>query len=155
MPEVVYSGNPQGLSTKPSEMNEKGCVVVSVNDGDMENSFIELDDARFLEIELNVTPKNTWVDFKSKVVEKCGDIEWENNTKLNLIKLTISGNNSEVKKILVSSIESKNLIRETCSDNLQIIQIDTQNLKGVDTQSNFSIVEELGNQLDTLKKKSC
>ena len=153
MPEVVYSGNPQGLSTKPSEMNEKGCVMVSVHDEDMEHSFVELDDARFLEIELNVTPKNTWGDFKDKVVEKCGDIEWENNTKLNLIKLTIAGNNSEVKRIIASSIESKNLIRETCSDNLQIIQIDTQNLKGDDTKSNFSIVEELGNQLETLEKE--
>jgi hypothetical protein len=40
--------------------------------------------------------------------------------------LTITGNNSEVKRIIASSIESKNLIRETSSDNLQIIQIDTQ-----------------------------
>ena len=59
--------------------------MVSVHDGDMETSFVELDDARFMEIELNVTPKKYLVDFKGKVIEKCGDIEWENNTKLNLI----------------------------------------------------------------------
>ena len=48
---------------------------------------------------------------------------------------------------------NRKTLSKTCSDNLQIIQIDTQNLKGVDTQSNFSIVEELGNQLDTLEKE--
>jgi hypothetical protein len=134
-------------------MNEKGCVMISINDGEINHSFIELDDARFLEIELSITPKNSWGDFKGKILEKCSDIEWENKSKLNLIKLTISGNNPEVKKIIASSIESKNLIRETSSDNLQIIQINTQNLKGDDTKSSFEIIEELGSQLETIEKQ--
>ena len=100
MPEVIYSGNPQGLNTKASEMNEKGCVIVSVDDGKFKHSFVELDDARFLEIELSVTAKDSWGDVKRKVVDKCSDIEWENNSILNLIKLTITGNNSEVKRII-------------------------------------------------------
>jgi hypothetical protein len=66
--------------------------------------------------------------------------------------LTITGNNSEVKRIISSSIESKNLIRETSSENLQIIQIDTQELKGEDVQSSFGIVEELSNQYASLEK---
>ena len=153
MPEVIYSGNPQGLNTKPSEMNEKGCVMVSVNEGKFKHSFVELDDARFLEIELSVTAKDSWGELKSKVMDKCSDIEWENNSTLNLIKLTITGNNSEVKRIISSSIESKNLIREASSENLQIIQIDTQKLKGEDVQSSFGIVEELSNQYETLGKQ--
>ena len=153
MPEVIYSGNPQGLNTKPSEMKEKGCVMVSVNEGKFKHSFVELDDARFLEIELSVTAKDSWGELKSKVMDKCSDIEWENNSTLNLIKLTITGNNSEVKRIISSSIESKNLIREASSENLQIIQIDTQKLKGEDVQSSFGIVEELSNQYETLGKQ--
>ena len=153
MPEVIYSGNPQGLNTKASEMNEKGCVIVSVDDGKFKHSFVELDDARFLEIELSVTAKDSWGDVKRKVVDKCSDIEWENNSILNLIKLTITGNNSEVKRIISSSIESKNLIRETSSENLQIIQIYTKDLKGEDVQSSFGIVEELSNQYASLEKQ--
>ena len=117
------------------------------------HSFVELDDARFLEIELSVTAKDSWGDVKRKVVDKCSDIEWENNSILNLIKLTITGNNSEVKRIISSSIESKNLIRETSSENLQIIQIDTQELKGEDVESSFGIVEELSNQYASLEKQ--
>ena len=153
MPEVVYSGNPQGLNTKPAEMNEKGCVMVSVNDGEFKHSFVELDDARFLEIKLSVTAKDKWGELKSKVMDKCSDIEWENNSILNLIKLKITGNNSEVKRIIASSIESKKLIRETSSDNLQVIQIDTQKLKGEDVQSSFGIVENLTNQHENLDKQ--
>ena len=153
MPEVIYSGNPQGLNTKPAEMNEKGCVMVSVNDGKFKHSFIELDDARFLEINLSVTAKDSWGDFKSKVLDKCSDIQWENSRILNLIKLTITGNNSEVKRIISSSIESKKLIRETSSDNLQVIQIDTQDLKGEDVKSSFGIVENLTNQHKNLDKQ--
>ena len=67
--------------------------------------------------------------------------------------MTITGNNSEVKRIISSSIESKNLIREASSENLQIIQIDTQKLKGEDVQSSFGIVEELSNQYETLGKQ--
>ena len=94
-------------------MNEKGlCNGLSSNDGKFEHSFIELDDARFLEINLSVTAKDSWGDFKSKVLDKCSDIQWENSRILNLIKLTITGNNSEVKRIISSSIESKNLIRK-------------------------------------------
>ena len=155
MPEVIYSGNPQGLNTKPSEMNEKGCVMVSVNEGKFKHSFVELDDARFLEIELSVTAKDSWGELKSKVMDKCSDIEWENNSTLNLIKLTITGNNSEVKRIISSSIESKNLIREASSENLQIIQIDTQKLKGEDVQSSFGIVEELSTNMKLSANKSC
>jgi hypothetical protein len=33
------------------------------------HSFIELDDARFLEIELSVTAKDSWGDFKGKFLE--------------------------------------------------------------------------------------
>jgi DNA repair exonuclease SbcCD nuclease subunit len=153
MPEVIYSGNPQGLNTKSAEMNEKGCVMVSVNNGKFEHSFIELDDARFLEINLSVTAKDNWGYFKSKVLDKCTDIQWENSSILNLIKLTITGNNSEVKRIISSSIESKKLIRETSSDNLQVIQIDTQKLKGEDVQSSFGIVENLTNQHENLDKQ--
>jgi len=134
-------------------MNEKGCVMVSVNDGEFKHSFVELDDARFLEIKLSVTAKDKWGELKSKVMDKCSDIEWENNSILNLIKLKITGNNSEVKRIIASSIESKNLIRETSSDNLQVIQIDTQELKGEDVQSSFGIIEELSNQYATLEKQ--
>jgi hypothetical protein len=67
--------------------------------------------------------------------------------------LTITGNNSEVKRIISSSIESKKLIRETSSDNLQVIQIDTQKLKGEDVQSSFGIVENLTNQHENLDKQ--
>ena len=153
MPEVIYSGNPQGLNTKAAEMNEKGCVMVSVNDGKFEHSFIELDDARFLEINLSVTAKDSWGDFKSKVLDKCSDIQWENSRILNLIKLTITGDNSEVKRIMSSSIESKKLIRETSSDNLQVIQIDTRKLKGEDVQSSFGIIENLSNKYENLDKQ--
>ena len=153
MPEVIYSGNPQGLNTKAAEMNEKGCVMVSVNDGKFEHSFIELDDARFFEINLSVTAKDNWGDFKSKVLDKCSDIQWENSRILNLIKLTITGDNSEVKRIMSSSIESKKLIRETSSDNLQVIQIDTRKLKGEDVQSSFGIIENLSNKYENLDKQ--
>ena len=52
-------------------MNEKGCVMVSVNEGKFKHSFVELDDARFLEIELSVTAKDSWGELKSKVMDKC------------------------------------------------------------------------------------
>ena len=71
------------------------------------------------------------MDFKSKVVEKCGDIEWENNTKLNLIKLTISGNNSEVKKILVSSIESKTLSEKHVQTIFRLFKLIPKTLKAL------------------------
>lgn len=56
-PWVVYPGNLQGRSTKPTERGAKGAVVVSVTDGvAAEPEFVALDRVRFVDLEVSIAP---------------------------------------------------------------------------------------------------
>lgn len=56
-PWVVYPGNLQGRSTKPTERGAKGAVLVSVTDGiATEPEFIPLDRVRFTDLTLAIDP---------------------------------------------------------------------------------------------------
>lgn len=56
-PWVVYPGNLQGRSTKPTERGPKGAVVVTVTDGvAAEPTFVPLDRVRFVDLTLSITP---------------------------------------------------------------------------------------------------
>jgi hypothetical protein len=55
-PWVVYPGNLQGRSTKPSEQGAKGAMVVHVDGGRVERmEFVACDRARFAEVEVDVS----------------------------------------------------------------------------------------------------
>lgn len=59
-PWVVYPGNLQGRSTKPTERGPKGAVVVTVTDGvAAEPTFVPLDRVRFVDLTLSITPTAT------------------------------------------------------------------------------------------------
>lgn len=56
-PWVVYPGNLQGRSTKPTERGAKGAVVVSVADGVVAApEFVALDQVRFVDLDVAITP---------------------------------------------------------------------------------------------------
>jgi hypothetical protein len=56
-PWIVYPGNLQGRSTKPTERGAKGAVVVSVTDGvATEPAFVALDRIRFVDVDVSITP---------------------------------------------------------------------------------------------------
>jgi DNA repair exonuclease SbcCD nuclease subunit len=56
-PWVVYPGNLQGRSTKPTERGPKGAVVVSVTDGvAAAPEFVALDRIRFVDVEVSISP---------------------------------------------------------------------------------------------------
>ncbi|MEZ5138592.1 MAG: DNA repair exonuclease [Acidimicrobiales bacterium] len=56
-PWVVYPGNLQGRSTKPTERGPKGAVVVSVTDGVAgEPEFVALDRVRFVDVDVPIAP---------------------------------------------------------------------------------------------------
>lgn len=56
-PWVVYPGNLQGRSTKPTERGAKGAVVVAVADGvAAEPEFVALDRVRFVDLEVSIAP---------------------------------------------------------------------------------------------------
>jgi DNA repair exonuclease SbcCD nuclease subunit len=56
-PWVVYPGNLQGRSTKPTERGAKGAVVVSVTDGvAAAPEFVALDRIRFVDVEVSISP---------------------------------------------------------------------------------------------------
>ena len=55
-PWVVYSGNLQGRSLKPSELGPKGALLVSVEQESIQSvEFVELDRVRFLSVELDIS----------------------------------------------------------------------------------------------------
>jgi DNA repair exonuclease SbcCD nuclease subunit len=56
-PWVVYPGNLQGRSTKPTERGAKGAVLVTVTDGvAAAPEFVALDRVRFVDVELSIDP---------------------------------------------------------------------------------------------------
>ena len=56
-PWVVYPGNLQGRSTKPTERGPKGAVVVTVTDGVAgDPEFVALDRVRFVDVDVPIAP---------------------------------------------------------------------------------------------------
>jgi DNA repair exonuclease SbcCD nuclease subunit len=56
-PWVVYPGNLQGRSTKPTERGAKGAVIVTVTDGvAAAPEFVALDRVRFVDVEISIDP---------------------------------------------------------------------------------------------------
>ncbi|MCB1040107.1 MAG: DNA repair exonuclease [Acidimicrobiales bacterium] len=56
-PWVVYPGNLQGRSTKPTEQGAKGAVVVAVDNGvATEPELVALDRVRFVDLDLSIAP---------------------------------------------------------------------------------------------------
>jgi DNA repair exonuclease SbcCD nuclease subunit len=69
-PWVVYPGNLQGRSTKPSEQGAKGAVVVHVDGGLVASvEFVPCDRARFMEIDVDVTEARTLPDVEAACVD--------------------------------------------------------------------------------------
>jgi DNA repair protein SbcD/Mre11 len=73
-PWVIYPGNLQGRSTKPSERGAKGAMVVYVDSSEVERvEFIPCDRARFVEVEVDVSSAPALPDVEAACLDALTD----------------------------------------------------------------------------------
>ena len=91
-PAVVYPGNLQGRSFKPSEQGAKGAMVVSVEDGNVTAADFEaVDDLRFVAAELDISEHDD-VGHLSDAIAEALDAERQTHPGRHLmVRLTLSG----------------------------------------------------------------
>jgi predicted phosphodiesterase len=77
-PWVVYPGNLQGRSTKPSERGAKGATVVYVDNGAVDRlEFVPCDRARFVEAVVDVSGATTLPDVEAACLDALGRLRAE------------------------------------------------------------------------------
>lgn len=77
-PWVVYPGNLQGRSTKPSEQGPKGAVIVHVNDSSVERvEFVPCDRARFVDVGVDVSGVSTLPDVEAACLDALSKVQLE------------------------------------------------------------------------------
>lgn len=91
-PWVVYPGNTQGRSSKPSERGAKGALVVTV-DGTaiQEPEFVALDRVRFVTIEVDVTDLPDVAAVQSALLDQTADIQAAHRDRGILMRAVVTG----------------------------------------------------------------
>jgi exonuclease SbcD len=91
-PWIVYPGNLQGRSTKPSEMGEKGAVVVDVIDGHAGTvEFFALDSVRFIELEFCVDRCSDLGELEQGLREEIDCLREKNGGRGLIVRATLTG----------------------------------------------------------------
>lgn len=97
VPFVAYSGNPQGLSAKPSECEPKGCVVVSIDGprGHVHDEFIETDVVRYITHDISIAAGTHTEDIASHIAHVLAD-KYTQSSLLYLCRLNVTFENDSL-----------------------------------------------------------
>jgi DNA repair protein SbcD/Mre11 len=89
---VVYSGNIQGRSPKPSELGPKGAIVVDVQGSRLRSAeFQALDHARFLELEVDLSTAEDIPALEAQLAAGAAELREANAGRGLIIRAVISG----------------------------------------------------------------
>ncbi|MHB8262553.1 MAG: metallophosphoesterase family protein [Acidimicrobiales bacterium] len=91
-PWVVYPGNIQGRSPKPSECGAKGAYVVEVADSTVQAvDFVPLDVVRFEEIQMDIGGTRDMADLERMLIDKAASLQASAEGRSLLVQTTLSG----------------------------------------------------------------
>ena len=91
-PAIIYPGCSQ--STNPGETGEKGCCLVTLEDGaDPDIKFIPTDTVRYVKDMIDISNCTSLDDIISSIREKCEQVAVEMNNRHVVIRLSIYGMN--------------------------------------------------------------
>lgn len=91
-PFVVYPGNLQGRSPKPSECGPKGAMLVEADtDGVRDVTFVPLDKARFVQAELDVSAAEDLPGLRRLLEDHAQTIRDENEGRHLVLRLSLTG----------------------------------------------------------------
>ncbi|MEJ7812237.1 MAG: metallophosphoesterase [Gemmatimonadaceae bacterium] len=91
-PWIVYPGNLQGRSTKPSERGAKGAVVVHVDDGVVERvEFVPCDRARFVDVEVDVSGAQGLPDVEAACLDALNRVRKEQRGVELIARIRLTG----------------------------------------------------------------
>ncbi len=91
-PLVVYPGNLQGNSMKPSERHPKGAVLVQCVDGLLkEPEFVALDVMRFCDEELEVSGTVKFADLLAAIEDRGSHLDEDNDGRFVVVRLALTG----------------------------------------------------------------
>ena len=161
---AVYPGNPQGLSTKPSETcndisDGKGCYIVEVKNFVPELIFKPLDDARFFTAVTEVKKDQDISEIVNNTVKKIESIQNENPGKFLMITVELEGKSDYYNLILEEELltslneeleyEDLNIIKcinklkpSTKEDSLEAIESIVKELEDLDIEDLESFINE-------------
>jgi len=150
---AVYPGNPQGLSTKPSEtcndnLEGKGCYVVEVNNFDAELTFKPLDDARFFTVTTEVKKDQEISEIVDNAVKKIASIQNENPGIFLMVSVELEGKSDYYNLILEDEL-LVSLNEELEYEDLNVIKC-TNNLKPPTKEESLEAIENIISQLEDL-----
>jgi len=91
-PWIVYPGNLQGRSPKPSECGPKGAVLVEADSTGIRSvEFAALDQARFVQTELDIARVGDLAGLRQELVEMADHLRQEHGERLLLVRIVLSG----------------------------------------------------------------
>ncbi len=91
-PWVVYPGNLQGRSPKPSELGAKGAVVVQADGPDVLSvDFVPLDAARFVAASVDIAGMTSLADLRQTLDSHASRLRAENEGRPLLARVTLTG----------------------------------------------------------------
>lgn len=91
-PWIVYPGNLQGRSLKPSECGPKGAVLVEADSTGIRSvEFAALDQARFVQTELDIARVGDLAGLRQELVEMADHLRQEHGERLLLVRIVLSG----------------------------------------------------------------
>ncbi len=91
-PWVVYPGNLQGRSPKPSECGPKGAVVVEADPTGVRNvEFVPLDKARYVQTELQIVGISDLAGLQQALEQRAEELKEENGDRLLLVRTILTG----------------------------------------------------------------
>ncbi len=91
-PYVVYPGNLQGRSPKPSECSPKGAMVVEADvDGVRNVEFVPLDRARFVQAEMDISAAADLPAVRRALEDRAGEVRQENDDRSVVLRMSLVG----------------------------------------------------------------
>ena len=148
---AVFSGNPQGLSTKPAETcndnpDGKGCYVVEVNNFEAKLDFKPLDDTRFFTVITEVKKDQGISEIIDNTVEKIQSIQHSNPGVFLMITAELSGKSNYYNLILEDEL-LVNLNEELEYEDINVIKC----INKLDPPTKEESLEAIENILSQLK----
>ena len=150
---AVYPGNPQGLSTKPSEtcndnLEGKGCYLVEVNNSAAELTFKSLDDTRFFTITTEVKSDQEINEIIDNTVKKIESIQNENSGTYLMVTVELEGK-SEFHNLILEEEFLTILNEELEDEDVNIIKC-INNLKSPSKEESLESIDNIINEIKDL-----
>lgn len=105
-PWVVYPGNLQGRSPKPSECGPKGAVVVEADPAGIRSvEFVELDKARFVQTRVDVASAGDFAGLRQLLVESGERLREEHGQRDLVVRAVLEGSGDVHSELIEARIE--------------------------------------------------